>query len=196
MTISNASPRRINFRQLSRVLESAKTSIASPTARRGRLILGSDSLQRSTRDTSVNRKSKGVTFCDDSDEDDGIPSRSSKRLRISLRSLFQGKPVDPTVGASAAENYVGLGLSDRIRRALKVAADTRGTKMDQYVDRETIRRALVACGVPLDSKSLSNIEICLDRSGSGDIEVEVRRYHLWRGTSALDIFALETPTLL
>eukprot|EP00752_Nemacystus_decipiens_P007715 g6898.t1 len=143
---------------------------------------------------SVNRnnagsrgKRKGVTFrdrhgsngSDDSDDFDGCRHRSDRRalLRASLRriavSAAGGGNGLTAASAESTGNSVGPGLRGRLRGALRVAADARGaSRSSECVDRETVRRAMVACGVPLESKLLSDLERLFDHRGTGEINVD------------------------
>lgn len=175
---STMSTRRINFRQFLQILEGSTSHIATPTAEtrkkpaRSRSPRQSKLQDRSKRDTSNNSRSKGVTFRDDHDNDDGASLRSRKALRASLRRLVSADSTDPATAPT--RRSVGPGLHDRLRGALQITAEGRGARMGRYVDRETIRRAMATCGAPLDGKLLVELERHFDRSGTGDIRVEVR----------------------
>lgn len=196
---SPASPSRrsaINFRQFSAILESSsnrRETITNPTGLRNNY----HSTTAASGDYSVNRNNggsrgrrKGVTFrdgrggngTDDSDERSGSRHRSNHRalLRASLRRLTVSS-ADGGNGLTAAAagsmgNSVGPGLRGRLCGALQAAADARGARRGSgHVDRETVRRAMVACGAPLESKLLGDLERLFDHRGTGEINVEVRQ---------------------
>lgn len=170
-TGSPSSTRGINFRQFSRLID-------------GRGVRKTASSGIETRDkpnaladfvTLSSRRGKEVTFRDDddggkSDSSSAAPFLSKTELRVSLRRLANAEPDGPSAGES-----VGLGVRERLRRALQDAAKARGARRsDRCVDRETIRRAMIGCGAPLSPKVISDLERRFDRSGTGNIDVEVR----------------------
>lgn len=139
-------------------------------------------------------KRKGVTFRDrhggnsTNDSDDrGVSRHHSKHsalIRASLRHLAVSS-ADGSNGLTAAAtgsmgNSVGPGLRDRLSGALQAAADARGARSGSgHVDRETVRRAMVACGAPLESKLLWDLERLFDDRGTGEINVKVRNEWWW-----------------
>lgn len=81
---------------------------------------------------------------------------------------------DGVESRGGAGNAIGPGLRDKLRRALQMAADARGARRgSRHVDRETIRRAMVKCGAPLESNLLGDLERRFDLRGTGEINVEV-----------------------
>lgn len=153
---------------------------------------GSRSLVNRSKAGSGGRR-KGVTFrdrhgsngSDDIDEFGGSRHRSNHRalLRASLRrvvvsSADGGNGV--TAAAGSMGDSVGPGLRGRLRGALQAAADARGARRGSgCVDRETVRRAMVTCGAPLESKLLGDLEALFDHRGTGEINVEVRKEGWW-----------------
>ena len=176
------SARSLNFRQFSAMLESSGGLGGVNTINAG-----------------GGRRRKGVTFrdgggngatSDDSDDDGSISGHRHRRrsrgghhhvsgkalLRASLRRLtvpVKDEKTGPTA-AAAASGSVGPGLRERLRGALRVAADARGARRGGvHVDRETVRRAMAACGTPLEPTLLGDLERRFDRRGTGEINVEV-----------------------
>lgn len=183
-----ASPSRrpaINFRQFSAMLQSCSHRHETETT----LRTGSRTLVNRNNAESGGRR-KGVTFrdryegngSDNSDEFGGSHRRSNHRalLRASLRraaiSSADGGNGLTAAGAGSMGNSASPGLRGRLRGALQAAADARGARRGSgCVDRETVRRAMVACGAPLESKLLRDLEKLFDHRGTGEINVEVRK---------------------
>lgn len=171
-TASTSTRRAISFQQFSRMLESSREDSRTYTRGRGSRRNSAERNQRlPSAEISVgNRRSKGVTFCDDTDED------ASKRppgalLRVSLRRLLA---TDSVTKPTAAAGLVDPRLRDKLRGALQAEASARGArKGGRVVDREMIRRAMVACGAPLNGQLLEDLERRLDRGGAGNIDIEV-----------------------
>lgn len=121
------------------------------------------------------RNTKGVTFRDA----DGNSSRSPAALRVAFRRLVTdagvGDSLAITVPADAGTAPpVGPGLRDKLQIALQTANEARGGKRgSDTVDRETIRRAMRACGTLLDGEQLSELENRFDRGGTGKVNVQV-----------------------
>ncbi|CAM9630579.1 unnamed protein product, partial [Ectocarpus sp. 4 AP-2014] len=116
---------------------------------------------------------KGVTFRDGSNDSHQSRSKNVALLRASLRRLMVSSRDDDVASRGGAGNVIGPGLRDKLRRALQIAADARGARRgSSHVDRETIRRAMVTCGAPLESNLLGDLERRLDRRGTGEINVE------------------------
>lgn len=191
----------INFRQFSEMLESCshRHEIHNTRTTGSRIYhptTAADGDYSVSRNNGSSRgRRRGVTFRDrhggsaaaDSDERGGFRHRSNHKalLRASLRRLAVS-PVDGGSGLTAAVagsmgNSVGPGLRGRLRGALQAAADARGARRGSgHVDRETVRRAMVACGAPLESKLLGDLERRFDHRGTGEINMEVRRERRWR----------------
>lgn len=167
---SPSSTRGINFRQFSRLVDGRGARNASS---------GIESRDKpnalSDFGTSSSRRGKGVTFRDEedgreSDSPSAAPFPSKTEFRVSLRRFANAEPDGPSAGES-----VSLGVRERLRRALKDAAEARGARRsDRRVDKETIRRAMVGCGAPFSPKVISDLERRFDRSGTGNIDLEVR----------------------
>lgn len=167
---SPSATRGINLREFSRLVDGrGARNVSSGIEHRGKPNALSDF------GTSSSRRGKGVTFRDKEDgRESDSPSAASFPLkaefRVSLRRLANAGPDSPSMGESGR-----LGVRERLRGALKDAAEARGARRsDRRVDKETIRRAMVGCGVPLNSKVISDLERRFDRSGTGNIDVEVR----------------------
>lgn len=193
---SSSAPRRlVSFQQFTRMLDDS-------CPRQLRTSGGSAAKSLSSTAGRDSRKmSKGVTFRDDDDNSGDSsgrrgrtpqfsPFRCPDALRLSLRRLATATapgtdqaqyPADAAARAAPAlGGSAGPSVRDKLRRALHVAAEARGAgtgrggQIATVVDKETIRRAMMACGVPLDAHTLVGLERHFDRSGSGDIVVEVR----------------------
>ncbi|CAM9771974.1 unnamed protein product, partial [Ectocarpus sp. 6 AP-2014] len=120
-----------------------------------------------------NSRRKGVTFRDGSNDSHQSRSKNIALLRASLRRLMVSSRDDDVASRGGAGNAIGPGLRDKLRRALQIAADARGARRGSaHVDRETIRRAMVTCGAPLESTLLGDLERRFDRRGTGEIDVE------------------------
>lgn len=191
-SVSPAPPSRrstINFLQFSVMLESCSHRHETHTT----ATTGSRNLVNRDRAGSRGRR-KGVTFrdrhgrngTDDSDEYGGSRHRSNHRalLRSSLRRLAVSCAGGGNGLAAATTgsmgNSVGPGLRGRLHGALQAAGGARGARRGSgHVDRETVRRAMVACGAPLEPKLLGDLERLFDHRGTGEINVEVRE-EWWR----------------
>lgn len=175
----------LTFRQFSTMLERCgRPDIANTTVGSGRRNFPSTaaasgeypSPARAHRDNSSKRKE--VTFRDENGGGSHHHNSVSRPLlRASLRRLTVSPASDSINPAGAgAAGAIGVGLRERLRRALHAAAEARGARRgNAHVDRETVRRAMVACAAPLDSQLLGDLERRLDRRGNGEINVEVTR---------------------
>lgn len=187
----------INFQQFSAMLKSSgrRRDLANTSTGTGARNHYRSAAASASGSAAGRARRKGVTFRDEDggNEDIGNGSESRHRrrsndtsalLRASLRRLMF-LPTDdddsviaevPAVTGSATANSVGPGLRKRIRRALQVTADARGARRgSKYVDRETVGRAMMACGAPLESELLGDLDRRFDRRGTGEINLEVRR---------------------
>lgn len=173
--------RAISFRQFSRILEESRDGSSSDgLGGAGGNHTGGRRSRRSSTErnrgspsrnkTGKSRRSKGVTFCEDTD--DGVATHVPRALlRVSLRRLLA---TDSATNPVAAAGLVGPPLRDSLRGALQTEADARGAKKGgRVVDREMIRRAMVACGAPLNAQLLEDLEGRFDRGGTGEIGIEV-----------------------
>lgn len=178
--------RAISFRQFSRMLEESHDGSSSDGlggagknvtgGRRSRRNKAEQNQGSPSRNKTVNsRRGKGVTFCEDTD--DGVITRLPEALlRVSLRRLLA---TDSATNPAATAGLVGPPLRDNLRGALQAEADARGArKGGRVVDREMIRRAMVACGAPLNVQLLEDLEGRFDRGGTGEIDIEVS-LHKW-----------------
>lgn len=135
---------------------------------------------------------KGVTFRDNDDENTDVDvslshSSTAAALRKRLRGLIAdtatscddriSRPPSPGAGSGAAAlSIVGPELRDKVRRTLHRASEAQGGMVRGRrgsVDRETVRRAMKACGALLEGEHLRELERRFDRTGSGNIDVEV-----------------------
>lgn len=173
--------RAISFRQFSRMFEESRDGSSSDGlgearekftgGRRSRRNSAERNQGLTSRKKTVNsRRGKGVTFCEDTV--DGVATRVPEALlRVSLRRLLV---TDSATNPAAAAGLVGPPIRDNLRGALQAEADARGARKGRrVVDREMIRRAMVACGAPLNVQLLEDLEGRFDRGGTGEIDIEV-----------------------
>lgn len=131
---------------------------------------------------------KGVTFQGaeqdtDTENEAASHSNAAAALRASLRRLVVNDhdyPRPPGEMSGAEVSTAGPGLRSKLRLALKKADEARGggkwRGVGGSVDRETVRRAMAACGAPLDGDQLWQLETKLDQGGTGRLKVEVKAY--------------------
>lgn len=197
---SSSFPPAINFQKFSAILESCgrRREVTDTTAARKHHRSAAAS---ATSSAASRTRRKGVTFRDEDASNEGVgegsgsrhrrhPNNTNALLRASLRRLMVLPTADndglmATAAAatgSATANVVGSGLRSRIREALQVTADARGARRgSKYIDRETVRRAMMACGAPLESELLGHLERRFDRRGTGEISLEVGKESTRRG---------------
>lgn len=152
---------------------------------------------------SSSGKRKEVTFRDEDGSSHHHHPNNEPLLRTSLRRLMvssSSNENNPTASGAAGTggvgNAVGPGLRDRLRGALQTAAETRGARRGSaYVDRETVRRAMIACAAPLDSQLLGDLERRLDRRGTGEINVEAREERGLGSADCMEAFTTELPQI-